>query len=240
MARFGKHSGISKTDSGTDSHTQGFSGLRGMRVPHSERGRVALAVVATVATLLLVAVGVLCVAIPQTIVHVLPYLLGSVMALAGIAGVALALRESPDAAGDEAARAAAESDDDLVEDAPKHHLVKEGPRGIGASFVLSILGLFSIVCGEQSIGFLGTAWGLVSLYKVGGEFDEALGLWRQKKHVAVVSVLFGALELVLALLLILNPFENIDHHVIVLGIELVMYPLKLHRERGKRGAEVQV
>lgn len=217
--------------------TRGNRGARTARVPHSKWGRLIAAIVATVATLLLVAVGVLCVVIPDTIVHILPYLLGAVMVLTGAASVVLALRESSEDAG-----AHADTDATAGADRPAGHdrLLKEGRRSIGASFVLVILGLFSIACGEQSIGFLGTAWGLVSLYKVGGEFDEALDLWRQKKHVAVVSVLLGLLELVLALLLILNPFANIEHHVIVLGIELVLYPFKLHRERGERGAEVQV
>lgn len=211
------------------------------RTPRSRWGRLAAAVVALVASLALVGVGALCVAIPETIVEVLPYLLGSVMVFTGVASVVSVARDaSLDPAGD--VPEPAEDAPDPADAAPttRVKLVREGHRSVGASFVLVVLGVFAIACGEQSIGFLGTAWGLVSLYKVGNEFDEALDLVRAKRHVAVVPTLLGLFELVLALLLILNPFANIEHHVIVLGIELVLYPFKLHRERGERGAEVEV
>ena len=39
--------------------------------------------------------------------------------------------------------------------------------------------------------------------------------------------------------LILNPFANIEHHLIVLGIELILYPFKLHREHGKLKVEAE-
>ena len=48
------------------------------------------------------------------------------------------------------------------------------------------------------------------------------------------------LPLVLALLLIVNPFENIEHHVIVLGIQLILYPFGLRREQGKTQIAVEV
>ena len=46
-------------------------------------------------------------------------------------------------------------------------------------------------------------------------------------------------ELVLAVLLIWNPSANIEHHLILLGIELIVYPFKIHREQGRLKLEAE-
>lgn len=221
---------------------------RGAR--HSRKLRGIVSLLAIGAALFIVAVGVLCLVIPHTVVHVLPYLLGFAMAFSGFASIAAAVRRSRRDAGPASAGLASErvlaeegaaalGGDVAKEASSRPHLIEEEQRGIGVSFVLLVLGAFSVACGERSIGFLGVAWGLITLYKIGGEFDEVVALIRQKKQISIAGLAFTVLELILALLLILNPFENIEHHVIVLGIELVLYPFKLHHERGKMGAEVE-
>ena len=105
--------------------------------------------------------------------------------------------------------------------------------------MLAVLGVFAMVQGLESIGFLGTAWGLLGLGKAGEEFDEAIAAIRAREPF-FFSLAFNIVELVLALLLIVNPFENIEHHVIVLGIQLILYPFGLRREQGKTQIAVEV
>ena len=73
---------------------------------------------------------------------------------------------------------------------------------------------------------------LLGLVKAAGEFDEIIADIKRKEPF-VFSLALCVFELVLAVLLILNPFANIEHHLLLLGLELIVYPFKLHRERGK-------
>ena len=44
----------------------------------------------------------------------------------------------------------------------------------------------------------------------------------------------------LSVLLILHPFANIDHHMILLGLELITYPFKIDRtDSGKLTLEAE-
>ena len=167
--------------------------------------------VAIVSAFVLPAVGVPCLVIPHLVVDTLPYVLGCAMILSGLlwGGASLGERKSG-----------------------------EDPQ-VGKALVLVVLGVFAMVQGEEAIGFLGTAWGLLGLGKAGEEFDEAIAAIRARQPF-LLALAFNVLELVLALLLIVNPFENIEHHVIVLGIQLVLYPFVLRRERGRTEVAVEV
>ena len=100
------------------------------------------------------------------------------------------------------------------------------------AIVLVVLGLVTAVHGSNSTTFIGIIWGLLGLVKAAGEFDEIIADIKRKEPF-VFSLALCVFELVLAVLLILNPFANIEHHLLLLGLELIVYPFKLHRERGK-------
>ena len=109
---------------------------------------------------------------------------------------------------------------------------EEKTRGAGTSFVMATLGVVCIFYGDVSTNIIGVSWGLLGLYKVAGEYDEVVAKARRRKLDAV-QLLLATAELGLSLLLIVNPLGSMEHHVVVLGIELILYPFKLHRDNGR-------
>lgn len=104
---------------------------------------------------------------------------------------------------------------------------------------MCVLGGVILVHGSSSISFVGVMWGLLGLYKAGEEFDEIIHRIRGG-HRFVFKLAFSIFELVLAVLLILHPFANIDHHMILLGLELITYPFKIDRaDSGKFTLEAE-
>ena len=167
--------------------------------------------VAIVSAFVLPAAGLLCRFMPHMMVDALPYILGVAMVMSALLWGTASLLDRK---------------------------AGEDPR-VGKALVLAVLGVFAMVQGLESIGFLGTAWGLLGLGKAGEEFDEAIAAIRAREPF-FFSLAFNIVELALALLLIVNPFENIEHHVIVLGIQLILYPFGLRREQGKTQIAVEV
>lgn len=161
--------------------------------------------VAVIAMLVLPIVGVGCLVFPQVAEEALPYLLGVPMVLSGAGSIVAVAREKD---------------------------VGAGKQTIGSAIVLVVLGCVTMVHGAKSTMFIGIVWGLLGLYKAAGEFDEIIAAIKAKEPF-VFALGVCVFELVLAILLMLNPFANIEHHLILLGIELIVYPFKVHRERGK-------
>lgn len=156
-------------------------------------------------------VGIACLLMPHAIVDALPYILGVAMVLTALLWGAASLL--------------GRSDGDEVR--------------VGKALVLAVLGVFAMVEGGASIGFLGTAWGLLGLGKAGEEFDEAIAAIRAREPFFLALAL-NIVELVLALLLIVSPFENIEHHIIVLGIQLILYPFGAYRDRKEHKTKLVV
>lgn len=166
---------------------------------------------AVIAMLLLPLVGVGCLLFPQVAEEVLPYFLGVPMVLSGIGSIVTVAREKD---------------------------VEAASKSVGSVIVLVVLGCVTMVHGAKSTMFIGIVWGLLGLYKAAGEFDEIIAAIKAKEPF-IFSLAVCVFELVLAVLLILNPFANIEHHLILLGIELIVYPFKVHREHGKLKIEAE-
>lgn len=160
---------------------------------------------AIVSMLALPLVGIGCLLFPDAAEEALPYFLGVPMVLSGIGSIVAVARERD---------------------------VEAGKTSVGAAIVLVVLGMVTAIHGANSTTFIGIVWGLLGLVKAAGEFDEIIVDIKAKRPFAF-SLALCVFQLVLAVLLVLNPFANIEHHLLLLGIELIVYPFKLHRERGK-------
>lgn len=157
--------------------------------------------VSIIALLILPLIGLTCLLMPHLVTDYLPYALGGIMTLSGLGGIIVVARGK-------------DADADT--------------RSAGTSIVMCILGIVILVHGESSISFIGVMWGLLGLFKAGREFDKVIHLIKTKKR-CLVKLAFTIFKLVLSVLLILNPFANIDHHVIILGLELISYPFTIDR-----------
>lgn len=167
--------------------------------------------IAIASMLVIPLVGVGCLVFPAIAEEVLPYFLGIPMIVSGASSIVAVARERS---------------------------FEAGKSSLGTAIVLCVLGAVTMVRGAESTFFIGTIWGLLGLYKAAGEFDDIVGAYKAKKPFAL-SLAWCLFQLVLCVLLILNPFANIEHHLIMLGLELIAYPFKLHREHGKTIVEAE-
>lgn len=166
---------------------------------------------AVIAMLVLPVVGVGCLLFPSIAEEALPYFLGVPMVLSGAGSIVAVAREKD---------------------------LEAGHASVGAAIVMCVTGALIAVHGAKSTLFIGIVWGLMGLYKAAGEFDEIIDAIKEKEPF-VLSLALCVFQLVLAVLLILNPFANIEHHLLLLGLELIVYPFKLHRTRGKLVLEAE-
>ncbi len=169
-----------------------------------------------IALLVLPLIGLLCLFWPEESADYLPYLLGGAMTLSGIGGIIV--ETNREFKGREGASGRTEGDREDRKDV----------KTAGTSIVMCVLGIVILVHGSSSIGFVGVMWGLLGLFKAAGEFDEIIHRIKGG-HRFVFKLAISVFELVLSVLLILHPFANIDHHMILLGLELITYPFKIDR-----------
>ena len=190
--------------------------------------------VAVAFMLLLPIVGIFCLAFPALAEDALPLLLGVPMVLSGVGSIVAAARERDVPTAAEAPAAA--MSESAASSAPASAQAPE--TSMGAAIVRCVLGMVVIAHGGQSLTFIGIVWGVLGLDKAAGEFD---GIFRDIRHHRPFALALAVcvFELVLAVLLIWNPSANIEHHLILLGIELIVYPFKIHREQGRLKLEAE-
>ena len=171
--------------------------------------------VSVISLLFLPLLGLCCLLLPEESTMALPFVLGGIMAVSGIGGIvhAAAGAKKDEGDGDERERAA-------------EHAI------LGKAIVMSVLGIVILVQGHASISFVGVMWGLLGLYKAADEIDEVVHALRNRRPF-VLKLAFTVFEMVLAVLLIISPFANIEHHVLLLGLELIAYPFRI--ESGDSG-----
>lgn len=146
---------------------------------------------------LLPIVGGLCILFPEKIVSLLPSILGSIMLLTGIAGGFFFLKEKEN----------------------PHHQEK------ASNTILFVMGLAFLLSQEKSLYLMGITWGLMGLEKVSHHLTHLLEA-RSKNQPFLKILLFAVLELCLALALLLEPFEKITFHIVLLGIEIISVSLQ--------------
>ena len=169
--------------------------------------------VSVISLLFLPLLGLCCLLLPEASTMALPFVLGGIMAVSGIGGIVHATAGAKRDEGDGDERAA-------------EHAI------LGKAIVMSVLGIVILVQGHASISFVGVMWGLLGLYKAADEIDEVVHALRARRRF-VLKLAFTVFEMVLAVLLIVSPFANIEHHVLLLGLELIAYPFRI--ESGDSG-----
>lgn len=167
--------------------------------------------IAIAALLLLPLAGVGCLLFPPYVETALPWLLGLPMALSALGSIVASVRGRK---------------------------AEEGHATLGSALVMLILGLIIIIHGANNTLFIGTIWGLLGLEKAAREFDDIFHDIKNRNPF-VIALAVCVFELVLAVLLILNPSANIEHHLLLLGIQLIVYPFTLQRDHGKLKIEAE-
>lgn len=153
--------------------------------------------------IIMCALGILCLLFVDFIYGLLPYIMGGFMAIAGVAAIAGSL------------------------------ITKEYQRSdtrlISRGILLLVVGAAVIVRGEQADGLMGAAWGIFGLIKGSESLNVAIyNLTNRKKW--AVDMLQAAVQITLALLLLVDPMSKLYPHMRILGLELLATGFHIFRE----------
>ena len=89
------------------------------------------------------------------------------------------------------------------------------------SIVSIAIGIGILIKQNHSIFIIGVFWGLSGLMKAVNYFNIILyNITNSKKY--ILLTVRTLIEFVLALVLIFDPFKNVAHHIIILGLELLL------------------
>lgn len=156
--------------------------------------------VAFVATLLFPILGVACLLLSEQVAAHLPHILGAVMLFVGAADIFT----------------------DLLDKGSVPDKIT-----VGTDVVMIVLGVVTLLNTTESLNVIAVMWGLLGLEKAAHEIDESLEA-RASSGEWLVPLATGAFELVLGTMLLIAPIANLGHHVLLLGLELIVFPFHVH------------
>ena len=153
--------------------------------------------------LIMGALGVLCLFWVDLIYKLLPYIMGGFMAVTGVLAIAGSVLS-------------------------KEYLKPETKLSSSGILVLMI-GVAIIVRGGQADGLIGVAWGILGLIQGSESLNVAIyNLAHRKKWPA--DMLQAAVQITLALLLLVDPASKLYPHMRILGLELLSMGLHIFRK----------
>lgn len=156
--------------------------------------------IAFIATLLLPILGVACLLFSEQVAEHLPHILGAVMLFVGAADIVTDLLDRDST---------------------------PGKITVGTDVVMIVLGVVTLLNTRESLNVIAIMWGLLGLEKAAREIDESLAAHASGAGWAA-PLLTGAFELVLGAMLLISPLASVGHHVLLLGLELVVFPFHVH------------
>ena len=156
--------------------------------------------VAFVATLLFPILGVACLLLSEQVAAHLPHILGAVMLFVGAADIFTDLLDKGSV---------------------------PGKITVGTDVVMIVLGVVTLLNTTESLNVIAGRWGLLGLEKAAHEIDESLEA-RASSGKWLMPLATGVFELVLGTMLLIAPIANLGHHVLLLGLELIVFPFHVN------------
>ena len=94
---------------------------------------------------------------------------------------------------------------------------QDAETSLGDAVVKGVIGLVLLFQKAESISILGVIWAVQSLHEVAEEIDE----YRETKKFRLVGAVSTVFSMVLAAMLMMDPFEHFTTHVRILGLEIM-------------------
>ncbi|MCR4924349.1 MAG: DUF308 domain-containing protein, partial [Lachnospiraceae bacterium] len=88
---------------------------------------------------------------------------------------------------------------------------------MGDAIVKVIIGIIILAQNDKSITTLGIIWAMQSFTEVAEEIEE----YRKERKFHVSKLIFIIISIILAAMLIMDPFDHFTFHVVVLGLEMI-------------------
>ena len=98
---------------------------------------------------------------------------------------------------------------------------------LGDAVTKAAAGAVILFMKENSISVLGIIWAMLSLQKVAEEIDEC----HKTKAASPVNVISIIISIVLAAMLMIDPFKHFNTHIRILGLEILISAF-IRRKRG--------
>lgn len=98
---------------------------------------------------------------------------------------------------------------------------------LGDGVIKAVVGLVVLFMKAESISVLGVIWAMQSLHEVSEEIDE----YHKTKKISPISTISMIVSLILAAMLMMDPFEHFNTHVRILGLEMIASAF-IRRKRG--------
>lgn len=159
-----------------------------------------------VISIFLIIMGAFCIAFTDLAYAILPYALGILMTITGAFAILESIRSREYQTND----------------------TKLTSMGI----IILALGIAILRHVDEADTLIGAIWGMFGIFKGSEELNDAIFFISQKKPFAK-ELIHSALELIVALILLLDPVEKIWTHVIILGIELCLLGIQFINELHK-------
>ena len=88
---------------------------------------------------------------------------------------------------------------------------------LGDSIAQAVIGAVILFLKGDSISVIGVIWAVLSLNEVAAEIDE----YHKTKHISLVSGISILVSMILAALLMMDPFAHFTMHIKILGLEMI-------------------
>lgn len=167
---------------------------------HHRRHKITSLTAARILTVLLGAQGAACILFTQEIHAAFPYMLGTLMAVTGLC--------------------------DIYRGIATREYNNRETKLIANGIVMLLLGLVILLHDGNRDSIIGGVWGAIGLFKGSEELNLAIYHRAHKERFGKEAV-HAAVEIVLAMILLLDPLTAVRHHVFILGLELIWHSVKL-------------
>lgn len=146
-------------------------------------------------SILMIANGVICIMFSEKLLYALPTICGLVMVIKGLIGIVRGINNRDYASLERV--------------------------GLERAIVVLLVGIGIIVRQGNALFIVGVFWGLYGLRKAADYLNE--GLYRRYNNERYIRLILKAIaESVLSIILIFDPYTSIGHHVVILGVELIL------------------
>ena len=89
-----------------------------------------------------------------------------------------------------------------------------------------LLGIMTLFKGQNAISFIAIIWGITGLRKGVKGFNIALyNKVNNKQYIG--KLVYAIIETALSILLVFDPFEKVEEHLVILGFEMIIIALKV-------------
>lgn len=157
----------------------------------------------------LIVIGIFCIFLTDFAYKILPYGLGILMIVSGIFALIMSIRSK------------------------EYKTSETNVTSIG--IIVLALGVVILVHNDGADSLIGAIWGMLGLYRGSGELNYAISCIFRKKPF-YKEMVHSIIELMLAVILLLDPIAKLQTHLIILGLELCLlgvqwiYDMAVHRK----------